>query len=169
MTPASSCHNLLKRNITVIFTRGKELRRRLSTTQMTHLPIQTKTKPVINSLSPRQLDLLNNRGVTSLLGRNSALEIQARAQKATWRRVKQTINIQTESSRLWVCKRTKATHKLLTLCPRQHQKIPKDCEVPFSKKSRTLWFCPRPKKKVRQCWTLKCLIEKAKKLMQAMN
>ena len=169
MTPASSCHNLLKRNITVIFTRGKELRRRLSTTQMTHLLIQTETKPVINSPSPRQPDPSNNRGVTSQLRRNSALEIQARAQKATWRRAKQTVNIQTESLRLWVCKRTKATHKLLTLCPRQHQKIPKDCEDPSSKKSRTLWFCPRPKKKVRQCWTLKCLIEKAKKLMQAMN
>ena len=168
MTPASSCHNLLKLNITVIFTRGKELRRRLSTTQMNHLPIQTEIKPVINSLSPRQPDPSNNRRVTSLLGRNLALEIQVRAPKATWRRVKQTV-IQTESSRLWVCKRTKATHQLLTLYPRQHQKIPKDCEGLSSKKSRTLWFCPRPKKKVHQCWTLKCLIEKAKKLMQAMN
>ena len=169
MTPVSSSHNLLKLNITVIFTGDKELRRRLSTTQMTHLPIQSETKPVINSLSPRQPDLSNNLGVISLLGRNSALRNPAKAPKETWRRVKQTVNSRIESSRLWVCQRTKATHQLLTLYLRQLQKIPRDCEGPSSKTSRTLLFCPRPKKKVRQCWTLKCLIEKAKKLMSAMN
>ena len=149
---ASSCHNSLKQNITAIFTGGKALRRRLSTTQTTQLPFQAETNKVISSLSPRQRDLSKPR-VTSH-GRSLVLGMSAKAQKLTCQRV--IVGSRIESSRLWACKRMEATLLLLALYLRQHLKIPRDLEVQSSRTSRTLPFCLKPKMKIRQCWMLKC-------------
>ena len=160
----SSCRNSLKRNITVIFTKGKALRPRRSTTPTNRLPTPVNTKLVINSLSPRQHDLSKPRSTSH--GHSSAHAILARAQRITWKRVMEKVSSsRIESSKLWACQRTKVTLRFL----RQLQKIPKDLEVLSSKTSRTSLFCLRPKTKTLQCWILKCLIEKAKKSTPATN